>query len=210
MPNKPIDPSQESHADVYEETPADSPVENYLVVRNLQRMPSLYSRGILYIVLLFVAAAVIYSILSKIDVVVESHAVARPVSHMMKILSDRDGYIEKIFEEGIFDNRNNLSLFLKGTNFQVKVWEALLNLPPGGLFSYEYLAGSIGKPKAIRAVASAIGQNPVSYLIPCHRVLRKSGAISGYRWGPARKKAIIAWEAAHADKKTDHSQQPIQ
>ena len=83
------------------------------------------------------------------------------------------------------------------TNFQIKVWEALLKLPEGGLYTYESIAAAIGKPQAIRAVASAIGRNPISYLIPCHRVLRKSGRISGYRWGPVRKKAIIAWEAAH-------------
>lgn len=116
------------------------------------------------------------------------------------------GYIGKIFEVGIINDQKRLSLFLKGTNFQIKVWEALLKLPPGKLFSYEYLAGSIGKPKAIRAVASAISQNPVSYLIPCHRVLRKSGSISGYRWGGIRKKAIIAWEAAHTDMEIIHEQ----
>jgi AraC family transcriptional regulator of adaptative response/methylated-DNA-[protein]-cysteine methyltransferase len=108
------------------------------------------------------------------------------------------GYISKIFNEGAASYQKRMPLFLKGTNFQVKVWEALLKLPPGKLFSYENLAASIGKPKAVRAAASAISQNPVAYLIPCHRVLRKSGRISGYRWGPIRKKAIIAWEAAQA------------
>jgi AraC family transcriptional regulator of adaptative response/methylated-DNA-[protein]-cysteine methyltransferase len=106
------------------------------------------------------------------------------------------GYIRNIFNRGTASAGKPLTLFLKGTNFQIKVWEALLNLPPGQLFTYEDLAASIEKPKAVRAVASAIGRNPVSYLIPCHRVLRKSGRISGYRWGPVRKKAIIAWEAA--------------
>lgn len=105
-------------------------------------------------------------------------------------------YIEKIFRQGQKKSQKSLNLYLKGTNFQIKVWEALLNLPQGGLFSYQYLAQSIGRPDASRAVASAIGQNPISYLIPCHRVLQKSGKISGYRWGSARKKAIIAWEAA--------------
>jgi AraC family transcriptional regulator of adaptative response/methylated-DNA-[protein]-cysteine methyltransferase len=114
------------------------------------------------------------------------------------------GYIEKIFSET--DTQKRLPLFVRGTNFQIKVWEALLRLPPGTLFSYGNLAGSIGRPESIRAVASAIGQNPVSYLIPCHRVLRKSGGISGYRWGPVRKKAIIAWEAAHTLKAIRHEQ----
>jgi len=106
------------------------------------------------------------------------------------------GFIRNIFGRWTTPSEKPLSLFLKGTNFQIKVWEALLRLPPGRLFSYEDLAVSIGKPKALRAVASAVGRNPVSYLIPCHRVLRKSGHISGYRWGPVRKKAIITWEAA--------------
>ncbi len=111
-------------------------------------------------------------------------------------------YIKAIFGRGINPGQKPLTLYLKGTNFQIKVWEALLNLPEGGLFTYKSLAAAIGKPRATRAVASAIGQNPVSYLIPCHRVLRKSGEVTGYRWGPVRKKAIIAWEAAQRDHST--------
>ena len=107
------------------------------------------------------------------------------------------GYVDRIFDPEASHSGDPLALFLKGTNFQIKVWEALLRLPPGGLFTYEFVAASIDAPGATRAVASAIGRNPVSYIIPCHRVLRKSGEMSGYRWGPARKKAIIAWEAAH-------------
>jgi len=110
------------------------------------------------------------------------------------------GYIKKIFSRSDIYDKKPLILHLKGTNFQIKVWEALLKLPPAGLFSYESLAASIKMPKAIQAVAAAISRNPVSYIIPCHRVLRKSGQISGYRWGTARKKAIIAWEAAHAER----------
>lgn len=109
-------------------------------------------------------------------------------------------YVRRIFNPEAASHHQPLTLFLKGTNFQIKVWEALLRLPAGGLYTYEYLAASIGKPNAIRAAASAVSHNPVSYLIPCHRVLRKSGVISGYRWGPIRKKAIIAWEAAHSDR----------
>jgi AraC family transcriptional regulator of adaptative response/methylated-DNA-[protein]-cysteine methyltransferase len=107
-------------------------------------------------------------------------------------------YSKAIFGHGISPEQKPLTLLLKGTNFQIKVWEALLKLPENGLFTYEAIAAAIGKPQATRAVASAIARNPVSYLIPCHRVLRKSGRVSGYRWGPARKKAIIAWEAAHS------------
>ncbi len=90
-----------------------------------------------------------------------------------------------------------LSLFLKGTNFQIKVWQALLRIPSGVLVSYEDIACSVSGPNASRAVGHAIGQNPVALLIPCHRVIRKIGAANGYRWGTARKKALIGWEAAH-------------
>ena len=91
-----------------------------------------------------------------------------------------------------------IPLFVQGTNHQVRVWEALLRIPPGAVVTYEQLATSIGRPDAVRAVAGAVARNPVGFVIPCHRVIRKLGAISGYRWGPDRKRAILAWEAAHA------------
>jgi len=97
MPNHRNDKHATPESEIYEQMPEESPTQNYLVVKNLQQMPSLYSRGILYLLLLFIVAAIIYATQSKFDVVVESKAVARPVSHMMKILSDRDGYIDKIF-----------------------------------------------------------------------------------------------------------------
>jgi len=89
-------------------------------------------------------------------------------------------------------------LLLKGTNFQVNVWRALLTIPRGSVMSYQNIAGLVGRPKAFRAVANAIAINPVGYLIPCHRVIAKTGKIHGYRWGAARKKAILVWEAAGA------------
>jgi AraC family transcriptional regulator of adaptative response/methylated-DNA-[protein]-cysteine methyltransferase len=89
-----------------------------------------------------------------------------------------------------------LRLFLRGTNFQLKVWEALLRIPPGGVTTYEEIAEAIGAPGASRAVGAAVGANPVAYLIPCHRVIRKTGAFGGYRWGVARKRAMLGWEAA--------------
>ncbi len=92
-----------------------------------------------------------------------------------------------------------LTLHLRGTNFQIKVWEALLCLPEGSVTTYSALARSIGQPGAARAVGSATGRNPIALLIPCHRVLRSVGDITGYRWGGSRKQAILAWEAAHAD-----------
>jgi AraC family transcriptional regulator, regulatory protein of adaptative response / methylated-DNA-[protein]-cysteine methyltransferase len=86
---------------------------------------------------------------------------------------------------------------LKGTNFQINVWKALLSIPKGCVVSYQDIASYIGHPKAFRAVANAIAINPIAYLIPCHRVISKSGKIHQYRWGSSRKKALIGWEAAN-------------
>lgn len=88
-----------------------------------------------------------------------------------------------------------LALLVRGTNFQVKVWEALLRIPPGALTTYQQVATAIGEPEAARAVGNAVGQNPVAFLIPCHRVIRSTGALGDYRWGSQRKRLILAWEA---------------
>jgi AraC family transcriptional regulator of adaptative response/methylated-DNA-[protein]-cysteine methyltransferase len=93
-------------------------------------------------------------------------------------------------------NSPDIDLHVRGTNFQIKVWEALLRIPPGGVVSYEDLARHIRAPRAVRAVANAVAHNPVAWLIPCHRVIRKSGMLGGYRWGETRKKVLLAWEAA--------------
>jgi AraC family transcriptional regulator of adaptative response/methylated-DNA-[protein]-cysteine methyltransferase len=90
----------------------------------------------------------------------------------------------------------SLSLLLKGTNFQIRVWEALLRIPPGAVATYGQMARALGRPGAARAVGSAVARNPIAYLIPCHRVIREEGVLGGYRWGPSRKKAILGWEAA--------------
>ncbi|MFN3492347.1 MAG: methylated-DNA--[protein]-cysteine S-methyltransferase, partial [Anaerolineales bacterium] len=87
-----------------------------------------------------------------------------------------------------------LRLHRRGTNFQIKVWEALLNIPSGAVTTYEQIALNIGNPRAVRAVGSAVGDNPIAYLIPCHRVIRKSGEFGNYMWGSARKKAILVKE----------------
>ena len=89
-----------------------------------------------------------------------------------------------------------LPLFVRGTNFQVQVWKALLEIPSGSLCTYSSLAEAIGRPTATRAVASAVGDNPISWFIPCHRVIRKGGNLGGYRWGLPRKKVMLAWEAS--------------
>ena len=90
-------------------------------------------------------------------------------------------------------------LFLIGAPFQIKVWEALLNVPSGQVTTYSQIAGAIGAPQAVRAVGTAVGRNPISWLIPCHRALRKSGGLGGYHWGLPVKRAMLAWEAARAD-----------
>jgi len=87
-------------------------------------------------------------------------------------------------------------LHLRGTNFQLKVWQALLSMPSGTLASYSKIAGLIGHPRAVRAVGTAVGKNPVAFLIPCHRVIQSLGTIGNYRWGAERKEAMIGWEAA--------------
>ena len=84
-----------------------------------------------------------------------------------------------------------------GTNFQLKVWEALLRIPPGRITSYQALAGALGLPRSARAVGGAVAANPISWLIPCHRVIRRTGRFSNYEWGPRRKRAMLGWEAAH-------------
>ncbi|ANE50381.1 bifunctional helix-turn-helix domain-containing protein/methylated-DNA--[protein]-cysteine S-methyltransferase [Flavisolibacter tropicus] len=91
---------------------------------------------------------------------------------------------------------DQIKLHLKGTAFQLKVWEALLKIPVGGLSSYRAVASTINNPNALRAVGSAIGQNPVAFIIPCHRVIQSSGSIGNYHWGTTRKTAMIGWEAA--------------
>jgi len=91
-----------------------------------------------------------------------------------------------------------IRLHLRGTNFQLKVWEALLRIPGGGTTTYEELATSLGTPEATRAAANAVAANPVVWLIPCHRVIRKSGAFGGYQGGELRKRALLGWEAVRA------------
>ncbi|HNV27865.1 MAG TPA: methylated-DNA--[protein]-cysteine S-methyltransferase [Cyclobacteriaceae bacterium] len=92
-----------------------------------------------------------------------------------------------------------IHLFVKGTNFQIKVWEALLKLPLGSVTTYKDIAGNIQNPQAMQAVGSAVGSNHIAYLIPCHRVIRKDGVLGEYRWSSTRKKSIIGWEMAKVE-----------
>jgi len=113
-------------------------------------------------------------------------------------LCNRDSQRLKIIES-LFANQQPdrpLSLYVSGTNFQINVWRALLQIPEGSLNSYSQVAEAVGRPKAARAVGTAIGSNPVAFFIPCHRVLQQSGSIGGYHWGTTRKHAIHAWESA--------------
>jgi len=107
--------------------------------------------------------------------------------YVQKIFSPQRGQLEKI------------PVMVQGTNFQLKVWEALLTIPPGAVTTYQQIANTIGNPRAVRAVGTAVGDNPIAFLIPCHRVIRKEGILGEYRWGSMRKKVLIGWEAAKAD-----------
>jgi AraC family transcriptional regulator of adaptative response/methylated-DNA-[protein]-cysteine methyltransferase len=111
---------------------------------------------------------------------------------------DTSVFVNQIFVESTV--KKPLMLLLRGTNFQIKVWEALLKIPSGRLACYEDIAKLIDKPTAQRAVGSAIGANNIAYLIPCHRVIQKVGTTGNYRWGTYRKKAILGWEGAMGNK----------
>ena len=120
------------------------------------------------------------------------------------LIRDEDGtraQAERAFEIG-HGGAEPLPLLLKGTNFQLKVWEALLRIPFGSLVSYQAIASAIGQPRAVRAVGAAIGRNNISWLIPCHRVILNTGIIHNYRWGVAHKRRLLAVEAALAGAKS--------
>jgi AraC family transcriptional regulator of adaptative response/methylated-DNA-[protein]-cysteine methyltransferase len=102
---------------------------------------------------------------------------------------------QRIFDPLRRQDDRPLALLVRGTNFQVQVWSALLRIPPGHFAAYEDVAAAVGSPGATRAVGTAVGRNPIAFLIPCHRVIRSSGAIGGYRWGLPRKRAMLAWES---------------
>lgn len=107
-------------------------------------------------------------------------------------------YAARIFEPGRWRRDQPLRVVLIGTDFQVRVWEALLRIPMGQARTYGALACEIGKPSASRAVGAAVGANPISFVVPCHRALGSTGALTGYHWGLTRKRAILGWEAGQA------------
>lgn len=120
-----------------------------------------------------------------------------------------DAYAAQIFNTPYWQAEAPLKIVLMGSEFDVSVWQALLAIPRGAAVTYGDLAQLLGKPKAARAVGSAVGRNPISFVVPCHRVLRKSGALGGYHWGLARKRAIIGWEAAAQQNRDNESAQSV-
>jgi AraC family transcriptional regulator of adaptative response/methylated-DNA-[protein]-cysteine methyltransferase len=118
-----------------------------------------------------------------------------PQAKMVEDYNATAPLVEPIFDLGQRD-RKPLHLHVRGTNFQIKVWEALLRIPLGAVTTYQGLAEQAGHPGASRAVGTALGRNPIAILIPCHRVIRKLGEFGNYRYGTIRKKALLGWEAA--------------
>jgi len=119
------------------------------------------------------------------------------------------GAASRLFGRMSGDDASSIHLTLKGTNFQIQVWQALLAIPSGGMVAYQDVAGRIGSPTATRAVANAIGKNPIGYIIPCHRVISKAGKAHQYRWGSTRKKAILGWEASRIQASGIRGQQSV-
>jgi AraC family transcriptional regulator of adaptative response/methylated-DNA-[protein]-cysteine methyltransferase len=114
-----------------------------------------------------------------------------------------DGGAERVAELAFGDDGEPLRLHLHGTNFQLRVWNALLAMDRGERTSYARLAGAIGQPTAARTVGNALAVNPVAILIPCHRVIASSGAVGNYKWGEHRKRALLVWESAHGRRHID-------
>jgi AraC family transcriptional regulator, regulatory protein of adaptative response / methylated-DNA-[protein]-cysteine methyltransferase len=119
---------------------------------------------------------------------------AWPLSSIRESLPSTRHVVDAFFGSDTAAKQGPLSIHVKGTNFQIAVWRALLKIPPGAVASYAQVATALGAPRSARAVGNAIGANPVALLIPCHRVIQQSGALGGYRWGPAKKLMVQTWE----------------
>jgi AraC family transcriptional regulator, regulatory protein of adaptative response / methylated-DNA-[protein]-cysteine methyltransferase len=124
---------------------------------------------------------------------------ARAAWPLSRLVEDRDATGALVAR--LFDGAGGAptQLLLRGTNFQVKVWSALLRVPSGRVVSYLDLATALGQPGAVRAVGNALAHNPVGFVVPCHRVIRATGALGDYRWGTVRRRALLAWEAAQIE-----------
>ena len=133
---------------------------------------------------------------------INEHLSALRTKWPLAVLKENSRNTEKVI--AVMFERNTeldrpLSLHVSGTNFQISVWKALLRIPAGAVVSYTQIANVIGRPRAARAVGTAIGANPAAFIIPCHRVIQQSGKLGGYHWGETRMHAIHAWEAARYD-----------
>ena len=106
-------------------------------------------------------------------------------------------YAKRAFDTSNWQQDQPLRITLIGTDFEVRVWETLLKIPMGHATSYSAIAEHLGKPTASRAVGAAVGRNPISFVVPCHRVMAKSGKLCGYHWGLTRKQAMLGWEKGH-------------
>ena len=111
-------------------------------------------------------------------------------------------FVQQIFDPGAWSPERPVRLVMIGTDFEVRVWEALLRIPMGRAVSYQDIARHLGQPAAARAVGSAVGRNPISFVVPCHRVLRGDGSLGGYHWGLTRKRALIGWETGRVAGRT--------
>lgn len=118
-----------------------------------------------------------------------------PEAHFLEDEAATAAPVARIFNPGRWTAEKPLRIVFIGTEFETRVWQTLLKIPMGRATTYSDIAGHIGNPKASRAVGAAVGRNPISFVVPCHRVLGKSGGLCGYHWGLTRKQAILGWEA---------------
>lgn len=121
-----------------------------------------------------------------------------PNAHFVEDQEATAAFVRRAFDPAEWRQDRPLRVVLIGTDFELSVWETLLSIPLGRATTYSDIARKLGKPQAARAVGAAVGKNPISFVVPCHRVLGRSGALTGYHWGVARKQAIIGWEAGHS------------
>ena len=127
---------------------------------------------------------------------IEEARAAWPLSRLVEDRAATAALVARLFDGA---GGEPTRLLLKGTNFQVRVWSALLRVPSGRVVSYLDLATALGQPRAVRAIGNALAHNPVGFVVPCHRVIRATGALGDYRWGHVRRRALLAWEAAQTE-----------
>lgn len=121
-----------------------------------------------------------------------------PAAHYVADQAATAAYARRIFDPAAWSATQPLKVFLIGSDFEVRVWQGLMRIPLGRATTYSDLAAHIGRPKAARAVGAAVGRNPISFVVPCHRVIGRSGDLTGYHWGLTRKRAMLGWEAGRS------------